>query len=107
MKKGYQITFFSHEDDRHRGRPVAEFLLGLCRELGLRGATARLDAEGYGRSGRWHSAHFFELADRPVEVTVAADEAQAEALFARLRAEKLALFYIKSPVEFGVVGEDD
>jgi hypothetical protein len=53
-----------------------------------------------------HSAHFFELSDQPVEVLVAVTSEQSTRLFERLRAEKVHLFYVKTPVEFGVLGVD-
>jgi PII-like signaling protein len=99
---GYQITFFTHQNRRHHGQPLADWLVHLARELKLRGATAIAASEGFGHHGRIHSAHFFELADQPVEVLIAATEEEAARLFARLREEKLELFYVKTPVEFGV-----
>lgn len=104
---GYQITFFTQQDRRHGKQPLAEWLIALARELGLRGATLVSGTEGFGRDGRVHSAHFFELADQPLEVAMAVTEAQATQLFARLREEKVRLFYIKTAVEFGTLGDED
>ena len=101
---GYQITFFTQQDKRHAGRPIAEWLLALARELDLPGATLIAAAEGYGQHRRLHSAHFFELADQPLEIQIAVAAADAERLFARLAAEGVELFYVKSAVEFGVTG---
>ena len=103
--KGYQVTFFTVESHRHRGKPLAHWLVDLAKELGLRGATILPATEGFGHHGRFHSAHFFELADRPVEVVMVVSEPEGEALFARLAAEKVKAFYLRSPVEFGVLGE--
>lgn len=101
--KGFQITFYMAHDERHHGQPLGEWLIGIARELQLRGATLQSAAEGFGRSGRIHSAHFVELADQPMElITVVTDE-EAERLFARLRAEAIKLFYVKTPVEFGAL----
>lgn len=77
----------------------------LAQELGLRGATIIPGSEGFGRHGRIHAAHFFELADQPLEVVMAVTEEEAGRLFERLRAEGVPLFYVKIPVEFGVLGE--
>jgi PII-like signaling protein len=101
---GYQITFFTQQDKRHHGQPLAEWLLMLARELGLPGATLVAGSEGFGQHRRIHSAHFFELADQPQEVVVAASCDDAERLFARLRQEGVHLFYVKTPVEFGMLG---
>lgn len=103
---GYQITFFTEQNKRHRGKPMGDWLLHLAQEMGLSGATLIAGSEGFGHHRRMHSAHFFELADQPVEVLMAVTAAEAEQLFARLKAEDVHLFYVKTPVEFGVLGKD-
>ncbi|MGV8295101.1 DUF190 domain-containing protein, partial [Pseudomonas aeruginosa] len=65
----------------------------------LKGATRVLGAEGYGHAGRLHSDHFFDLADHPVEICLAASEEECQQLLERLEAEDLALFYVKTPGE--------
>ena len=102
---GYQITFFTQQDHRHKGKPVGDWLVQLARQLGLRGATLMAAGEGFGHHGRIHSAHFFELADQPQEVVMALSVEEAERLFARLEAEGVHLFYVKVAVEFGTLGE--
>jgi PII-like signaling protein len=104
---GYQITFFTQQDRHQEGRPLADWLVETARDLGVRGATALLAAEGFGHHRRIHSARFFELADQPVEVTMVASVEEAERLFAHLRQHHVHVFYARSPVEFGTVGEDD
>jgi PII-like signaling protein len=103
--KGYQITFFTQQDRRHRQQPMAEWLMLAARDLGIRGATIVAGSEGYGQHRRIHSAHFFELADQPQEIVMAVSEDEAERLFAFLEEEGAHLFYVKTPVEFGVIGE--
>lgn len=103
---GYQITFFTRQDKRHAGKPVGDWLVRLAREMGLRGATLVAGGEGFGHGRRLHSAHFFELGDQPVEVTLAVSEEESARLFDRLRAEGVHLFYVRTPVEFGTLGED-
>ncbi len=102
---GYQITFFTQQNKRHHGKPLADWLLHLAQEMGLRGATLIAGSEGFGHHGRIHSTHFFELADQPLEVMVAVTAEESERLFDRLKAEGVHLFYVKTPVEFGVLGE--
>ena len=101
---GYQITFFTEQDRRHKGQQLAEWLIQLAKDLDLRGATLVSATEGFGKSRRLHSAHFFELADQPVEVLMAVSGEEAERLFARLNTEQATIFYVKIPVEFGVLG---
>lgn len=103
---GYQITFFTSQDKRHKGKPIGDWLMHLAQELGLRGATMFSGGEGFGHHRRIHSAHFFELADQPIEVVMAVSTEESERLFARLKEEGVHLFYVKTPVEFGTLGED-
>ncbi|HEX4986083.1 MAG TPA: DUF190 domain-containing protein [Burkholderiales bacterium] len=102
--QGYQVTFLTQQDRRHGHQPMHDWLVALARELGIQGSTVVAAAEGYGRAGRLHSVHFFELADQPMEVVMAMTQQQAAALFERLDREKANLFYMKTPVEYGVVG---
>jgi uncharacterized protein len=104
---GYQVTFFTQQDHRHKGKPVGEWLVHLARELGLRGATLMSAGEGFGHRGRMHSAHFFELADQPQEVVMALSADETDQLFERLKREGVHLFYVKTPVEFGTLGGPD
>lgn len=99
--RGYQLSFLTVQGHTHRGRPLAEWLLNLAMEMGLRGATLIPASEGFGHHRRVHSAHFFELKDQPVEVVMAATEEECARLFERLEAEKVKVFYVKTPVEFG------
>ena len=101
---GYQVTFFTQQDRRNHGLPLADWLLKAARGLGIAGGTVIAASEGMGHDRRLHSAHFFELADQPVEVTFALSEAEVAALFALLAQENVRLFYTKVPVEYGVVG---
>jgi PII-like signaling protein len=99
--KGYQLSFITTQGHRHSGKTVAEWLLHLAKEMGLQGATIIPASEGFGKHGRIHSAHFFELTDQPVEVVMAVTEEEATKLFERVRQENVKLFYVKTPVEFG------
>ena len=103
--QGFQITFFTQQDRRHGHTPLAEWLLLEAQKLGLRGGTLVAAAEGFGHHGKLHSAHFFELADQPLEVTLAASAADTERLFQRLRAQQIDVFYVKTPIEFGMSSE--
>lgn len=104
---GFQVTFFTNQDKRHHGKPLGDWLVHLAQEMGLHGATLVGAGEGFGHHKRLHSAHFIELADQPLEVIMVLTQEEAERLFARLAQEKLHIFYVKSPVEFGTAGEDE
>ena len=102
---GYQLSFLTVQGHTHKGKPLADWLVHAAMELGLRGATLIAGTEGFGQHRKIHSAHFFELADQPIEVVMAATQEEADRLFELLRAEKVNVFYVKAPVEFGVLGE--
>lgn len=103
--QGFQLTFFTQQDRRHNGKPLGEWLLAEAHRLGISGATMLTGSEGYGHGGKIHSAHFFELADQPVELTLALPVAEAEHFLARLDEEKIKVFYVKIPIEYGTTGE--
>ncbi|NMM36863.1 MAG: DUF190 domain-containing protein [Glaciimonas sp.] len=103
---GYQLTFFTQQDRRHSHQPLAEWLMALVQSMQIRGATLRTAQEGIDSHHKLHSAHFFELTDQPVEVTMVVSEEESARLFERLNAEPgLHLFYAKSAVELGTIGE--
>lgn len=107
MQKGYQLEFFMEQNLRHGKQPLYEWLINIAREHGIRGATAFLGTLGFGDHRRLHSAHFFELLDQPVEVTMIVTEEEADKLLAFLTEEKVDLFYVKLPVEFGRLGGEN
>jgi len=103
--QGFQLTFFTQQDRTHGGRPLGDWLVTEARRLGIGGATLVLAAEGFGHHRRIHAARFFELAEQPVEVTMAVTAEEAERFFDRLRQEHIKIFYVKTPIEFGTTGE--
>ena len=104
---GFQLTFFMQQDRRHGHQSLADWLVNEARRLGINGATLFGASEGFGHHGRIHSARFFELADQPLEVVMAVSAEEAERIFQRLEQEKVHLFYVKTPIEFGTIGEPD
>lgn len=104
---GYQLTFFTEQNRRHGHQALWEWLVETIKSLGLRGVTVFMAEEGFGRDGRLHSAHFFELADQPVEITMVVTEEEVSRIFQYLQQENIHLFYAKSKVEFGMLGEKE
>lgn len=102
--QGYQLTFFTQQDRSHRGKPLGAWLVEEVRRLGIGGATLIAASEGFGQHRKIHAAHFFELADQPLEVTMVVSADDAERVFARLVEEGIDIFYAKTPVEFGMTG---
>lgn len=102
--KGFQIAFFTQQNRRHGNEPLHQWLGDVSQTLGIVGATSARGVGGYGRSGKFHSARFFDFTDQPIEVIVAMTEEQAATLLARLEEERADVFYVKTPVEYGAVG---
>lgn len=103
---GYYLRFYVHENRKHHSLLVYEWLLEHAKKLGLHGGSAFRAIAGYGRHGVLHEAHFFELAgDLTVEVEFIVTEEEANRFLDLIRTEKIRLFYVKLPVEFGVLNE--
>jgi PII-like signaling protein len=105
--KGYQLTFYTQQDRRHGKESLAEWLLKLAKEHGALGGTLFGAGESFGHDGRFRSAHFFELADQPVGVMAAVDEATCARVLDALRSEGIDVFFVKTPVEYGRTGSAD
>lgn len=99
--QGVLLNFYTERNRKHHGQPLAEWLLDEARRIGVSGATVLHAAEGFGQAGRLHAARFFELADQPVEVSMAVSDADADRIIARIRQEGLKLFYVRVPAVFG------
>ena len=103
--KGISLRFYVHENRKHGHMLVYEWLLEGAKKIGIHGGSVFKAIASFGRHGVLHEDHFFELAgDLPVEVVFFVSEDEAEQLMALIRAEKLSLFYVRTPAEYGVVG---
>jgi PII-like signaling protein len=106
MTTGVLLRIFVLEGQRHHGELLYDWLLRRAREMGITGGAAFREIAGYGRHERLHEQFFFELAgDLPVEVVFATTELDSQKFMDLLTRESLSLFYIRSPCEFGRVGE--
>ncbi|MDD5297409.1 MAG: DUF190 domain-containing protein [Rhodocyclaceae bacterium] len=104
--EGYYLKFFVQENFKMHGRLAYEWLLEKAKANGIRGGSALRAIAGYGRQGRLHEDHFFELGgELPVVVEFVLTAEEADRLLALLEAENASLFYVKIPVQFGVTGE--
>lgn len=104
--QGFQLTFFARQDQRHHGKPVGEWILERARAMGIGGATLVAGNEGFGHRRLLHRAHLLDLREQPVEVILAVTPEEADRVLALLRQERIRVFYSKTPVEFGTLGED-
>ncbi len=101
--KGTYLRFYMHENQKHHGILLYEWLLETAKKTGIHGGSAFRAIAGFGRHGVLHEQHFFELAgDLTVEVEFLLGDEQAEMLLATLRREQVRVFYAKVPAEFGI-----
>ena len=100
--QGTFLKLYVPQTAKHGGKLLYEWLLEEAHKFGIPGGSAFRAVAGYGRHGRMHEEHFFELAgDLPVAVEFVADDAAIEHLLAHLRDAQVSLFYIKQPVVGG------
>ena len=101
---GVHLRFYTIESHRIHHSLVHDWLLEQAKKMGIPGGSAFRAMAGYGRHGRMHEQHFFELAEEPILVEFVLSVEQADALLALVEKEKLQLFYARLPAEYGVVG---
>lgn len=105
--KGTYLKFYVHEYRRHHGILLYEWLLECAKKLGIHGGSAFRAIAGFGQHGVLHEDHFFELAgDLPVEVVFMISDDEAAQLFEMIRQEKIHIFYVKMPAEYGVINSE-
>ena len=99
---GYQLTFFTQQDRTHNQQWIGDWLIEEARRVNIEGATLFCATEGFGREGKLHSVGLYDLSDQPVAVTMAVSEAAAEHFLDHLKQEGIDVFYIRTPIEFGM-----
>ncbi len=101
---GVLLRFYVHENRKHRHIALYEWLLEQAKTIGIHGGSAFRAIAGFGRHGVLHEEHFFELAaDMTVEVEFVVTADEADRLLARVRDERIRVFYSKVITEFGVI----
>ena len=102
---GYQINFYTLQNRKHQDQPIAEWLLEKAQVMGIRGATVIHGDESFGSDRRIHATRFFEQAEQPVIVVMVVTETESSTLFDLIQTSGIKIFYTKTPVEFGVIGD--
>jgi uncharacterized protein len=101
---GTYLRFYMHENRKHHGILLYEWLLETAKKAGIHGGSAFRAIAGYGRHGVLHEQHFFELAgDLTVEVEFLLSDEEADMLLGVLRRERVRIFYAKAAAEFGML----
>jgi PII-like signaling protein len=105
--EGCFLRFYVHENQRHRGRLVWEWLLEQANGMGIRGGSAFRAMAGFGRHHVLHESRFFECAGTlAIEVEFIVSEAESKQLLALLETTGIRLFYAQIPARFGVISPD-
>lgn len=101
---GWSLRFYMHENQKHRGMLLYEWLLEQAKKHGIHGASAFKAIAGYGRHGVLHEQSFFELAgDCTVLVELIVDDMDAHKMLEIVHEDGAPLFWARFPAEFGVV----
>lgn len=105
--QGSFCRFYIHENERHRGHLLWEWLLEQANRMGIRGGSAFKAMAGFGRQHVLHENRFYELAGSlTVEVEFIVSEEEAGQLLDLLTKEKVRAFYALIPARFGVINAD-
>lgn len=103
---GDLLKLYLAQTAKHGGKLLYEWLLEEAKKLGIPGGSAFRAVGGYGRHGRIHEEHFFELAgDQPVMLEFFAEAMAIDSLLAKLSEENVSLFYVRLPGAAGVTGQ--
>ncbi|HUH93767.1 MAG TPA: DUF190 domain-containing protein [Casimicrobiaceae bacterium] len=104
---GTLLRFYVHENRTHHHIALFEWLLEQAKKLGIHGGSAFRAIAGFGRHGILHEEHFFELAaDMTIEVEFVVSDEEADRLLDLLRRERVSIFYVRVPAEFGAIEGD-
>ncbi len=102
--KGTFLRFYVHENRKHGGVLLYEWLLERAKRIGILGGSAFRAVAGFGRHGVIHEQHFFELAgDLTIEVEFIVTDEEARGMLEVVRAEEIDVFYAVIPAEFGSI----
>jgi PII-like signaling protein len=105
---GTYLRFYMHENRRHHGILLYEWLLERAKKAGLKGGSAFRAIAGFGRHGVIHEQHFFELAgDLTIEVEFLLTEEQAHELLRLVQSERVRVVYAMTEAEIGMTEGKD
>lgn len=71
LEKAERLRIYTGEDDKHEGRPMADYIVEKARKLGLAGATAFRGLSGFGANSLLHTNKILRLSeDLPVVIEI-------------------------------------
>ncbi len=108
MANGTYLRFYVHENRKHQGILLYEWLLEQAKKAGIHGGSAFRAIAGFGRHGILHEQHFFELAgDLTVKIEFLLTEEEAQRLLDLIQREQVRVFYARVPAEFAMTEGKD
>ncbi|OHV07710.1 DUF190 domain-containing protein [Kushneria phosphatilytica] len=105
--QGFEVIFIAPQSRRHGHRTAIDAVVATAESMGITRVTRRDDALGSGFDGHVHSAHFFELADQPVELMYVLEGDRAEQLIDAVDQAGIEVFFLRRAVEYGQLGRAD
>lgn len=106
--KGTYLKFYLHENRKHRHWLAYEWLLEQAKSMGFRGGSAFRTIANFGRHGVLIEDRLSGLhSEMSVEVVFMVSDEEAEKMLALIHDEKLPLFYVRMPIEYGMLNGDE
>lgn len=103
MANGTYLRFYVHENRKHHGILLYEWLLEQAKKAGIHGGSAFRAIAGFGRHGILHEQHFFELAgDLTVKVEFLLTDDEAQKLLELIQQAQVRVFYARLAAEFAM-----
>jgi PII-like signaling protein len=102
--KGTYLKVYVPEFEKHPdGVALHQWLMSKAKSFGIEGGTATRAISGFGRRGDLSVDNVF--GESPMEMVFMTSEELADKFLSLLKKEKFTLFYIKTPAEYGWLGE--
>jgi len=71
LEKAERIRIYTGEDDKYKGRPMADAIVEEARKMGLAGATVFRGLSGFGANSLLHTTKILRLSeDLPVVIEI-------------------------------------
>lgn len=104
--KGIRVELYFPENEKHQSVLIEKWLFDAARWAGIPGGAIYRAHAGYGRHGELRDEGIFDT-DRthPMMACFITSAANAQKFLDYLGKEGLHLFYTRSEVEYGIVGE--
>lgn len=100
LEKAERIRIYTGEDDKFKGRPMADVIVEEARKLGLAGATVFRGMSGFGANSRIHTNKILRLSeDLPIVVEIVEHPERIEPLLTKIDTMMGEGMITREPVE--------